>query len=175
MKKVSDQARTRMKEGYDKKVKSARIHIEDKVLVKILKFDGKHKIEDKYEDTIYKVTDQPIQDTPVFDVQSDEGVIKRLHRHHLFLLSFIDHESESEETGDKEDNSQSDSQKKDKTGTEHTTAVGLNRTDNSDLEVKDDDRTDTQHAEMTEEKTVDRNDNDEEDDEDYDKVTEYVH
>ena len=179
VKKVSDQARTRMKEGYDKKVRSARIHIGDKVLVKILKFDGKHKIEDKYEDTIYTVTDQPIQDISVFDVQSDEGVIKRLHRNHLlFFLSFMDHETDTEETVDKEDNSQSESQKKDKTATENTTAVGLNRTDNSDLKVKDVDKTDTQHAEMTEEKTVDRNNDDgddEDDDKDYDTVTEYVH
>ena len=75
VKKVSDQARTRMKSGYDKKARSARIKIGDKVLVKILKFEGKHKIEDKYEDNVYKVTGQPIQNIPVFDVQSDEGVI----------------------------------------------------------------------------------------------------
>ena len=51
VKKVSDQARTRMKSGYDKKARSARIKIGDKVLVKILKFEGKHKIEDKYEES----------------------------------------------------------------------------------------------------------------------------
>ena len=87
VKKVSDQARTRIKEGYDKKVRSASIHIGDKVLVKILKVVGKHKIEDKYEDTIYTVTDQTIQDIPVFDVKSDEGVIKRLQRNRLFHLT----------------------------------------------------------------------------------------
>ena len=39
VKKVSDQARTRMKSGYDKKARSARIKIGDKVLEKILKFE----------------------------------------------------------------------------------------------------------------------------------------
>ena len=69
VKRVSDQARTRMKSGYDKKARSARIKVGDKVLVKILKFEGKHKIEDKYGENVYKVTGQPIQDIPVFDVQ----------------------------------------------------------------------------------------------------------
>ena len=56
-------------------------------------------------------------------MQSDEGVIKRLHRNHMFLLSFMDHEIDTEEAGDKEDNSQSESQKKGKTAAENTTAV----------------------------------------------------
>ena len=127
VKKVSDQARTRMKSGYDKKARSSRIKIGDKVLVKILKFEGKHKIEDKYEDNVYKVIGQPIQDIPVFDVQSDGGVIKRLHRNHLFLLDFIDNETETEGKGDKDDNSQRESQNEDKT--EKETAVVQNRTD----------------------------------------------
>ena len=105
VKKVSNQARTRMKSGYDKKARSERIKVGDKELVKILKFEGKPKTEDKYEDNAHKVTGQPIQDIHVFDVQSDEGVIKRLHRYHLFLLDFINNETETEGKGDKDDNS----------------------------------------------------------------------
>ena len=70
---------------------------------------------------------QPIQDIPVCDVQSDEGVINRLHRNHLFLLDFIENETETEGKGDKDDNSQTESQNEDKT--EKETAVVQNRTD----------------------------------------------
>ena len=172
VKRVSDQARTRMKSGYDKKAGSARIKVGDKVLVKILKFEGKHKIEDKYEDNVYKVTGQPIQDIPVFDVQSDEGVIKRLHRNHLFLLDFIDNETETEGKGDKDDKSQTESQNEDKT--EKETADEQNRTDDSVLERKEttfDEKSETQHAKLTDEKIVYGDDDDEED---YDSVNEYV-
>ena len=91
--KVSDKARVKMKEGYDRKAKFTRIHVGNKVLVRILKYDGKHKIEDKYEDTIYTVTEQPIPHIAVFDVKSDKGLEKRLHRNHLYRLSFMDDEA----------------------------------------------------------------------------------
>ena len=91
--KVMEQARIKMKAGYDKKARSAQICVGDKVLVKILKFEGKHKIEDRYEDTIYTVESQPNASIPVFDVKSDDGTEKRLHRNHLFLLSFMDHDN----------------------------------------------------------------------------------
>ena len=175
VKRVSDQARTRMKSGYDKKARSARIKVGDKVLVKILKFEGKHKIEDKYEDNVYKVTGQPIQDIPVFDVQSDEGVIKRLHRNHLFLLDFIDNETETEGKGDKDDKSQTESQNEDKT--EKETADEQNRTDDSVLKRKEttfDEKNETQHAKLTDEKIVYGDDDDDDDEEDYDSVNEYV-
>ena len=60
---------------------------------------------------------------------------KRLHRNHLFLLDFIDNETETEGKGDKDDNSQTESQNEDKTVKE--TADVQNRTDDSDLERKE--------------------------------------
>ena len=68
-----------MKSVYDRKAKSPRIQIGDKVLVKILKFEGKHKIEDIYENDIYTVVGQPNIQIPVFDVSTMNGTQKRLH------------------------------------------------------------------------------------------------
>ena len=98
--KVTEQARLKMKSQYDKKAKAVKVNIGDKVLVKILKFDGKHKIEDRYEDTIYTVIGQPNEIIPVFDVKSEDGTMKRLHRNHLFLLSFMDNETNKEIKGE---------------------------------------------------------------------------
>ena len=159
--KVVEQARIKMKTGYDKKAKSAKISVGDKVLVKILKFEGKHKIEDKYEDTIYTVTSQPNTDIPVFDVKSDDGTEKRLHRNHLFLLSFMDHETGSEEKGDDE-----------KYGKE-TTAVGENKTDNSSPKITETTERSVDDLRMTDEK-VNYGDDDDDDDEEDALVIEYV-
>ena len=94
---VTEKARSKMKSVYDRKAKSPMIQIGDKVLVKILKFEGKHKIEDRYEDEIYTVVGQPNIQIPVFDVRNMNGTEKRLHRNHLFLLGFIDNKSEDED------------------------------------------------------------------------------
>ncbi|XP_060568065.1 zinc finger protein 652-B-like [Ruditapes philippinarum] len=85
VKDISDKARLKQKKYFDKKAKAATISVGDKVLVKILKFDGKHKIADKFEEELYKVTEQPRHDIPVFKVRSEiSGVEKILHRNHLF-------------------------------------------------------------------------------------------
>ena len=98
--KVTQEARAKMKTAYDKKARAPMISIGDKVLVKILKFEGKHKIEDRYENDIYTVVGQPNVQIPVFDVRSDEGIEKRLHRNHLFRLGFIDNKTEGEDGED---------------------------------------------------------------------------
>ena len=176
--KVMEQARIKMKAGYDKKARSAQICVGDKVLVKILKFEGKHKIEDRYEDTIYTVESQPNASIPVFDVKSDDGTEKRLHRNHLFLLSFMDHETGDEEKGDDESKDVK-RPKDDKDGTEEeATAVGENKTDDSDLELTielkeaSDKKSNSEQTRKTEEKIEYKDD--EEDDEDDDSVLEYV-
>ena len=43
----ADKARHKQKSIYDLKAKAAKLEIDDRVLVKILAFDGKHKIADK--------------------------------------------------------------------------------------------------------------------------------
>ena len=97
--KVTQEASAMMKTVHDKKARAPMISIGDKVLVKILKFEGKHEIEDRYENDIYTVVGQPNVQIRVFDVRSD-GVEKRLHRNHLFRLGFIDNKTEGEEGED---------------------------------------------------------------------------
>jgi hypothetical protein len=70
VKKINDKARAKQKEQYDIKAKAAKINIGDTVLVKILRFEGKHKIADKFEEEVYEVIDQPIPDVPVFKLRS---------------------------------------------------------------------------------------------------------
>ena len=165
--KVSDKARVKMKEGYDRKAKSTRINVGNKVLVRILKYDGKHKIEDKYEDTIYTVTGQPIPHIPVFDVKSDKGVEKRLHRNHLYLLSFMDDEAITEEN-DKENEKETDVNK-----SLDSTAVDEIRNDQS--EVSNEKEKVSEPLKEKDVKVEHRNYNDDDDDDEvYDSVMEYV-
>ena len=81
--KHTEKAQMKQKGQFDKKAKASKITVGDRVLVKILAFEGKHKIADKFEDSIYEVIEQPRHDIPVFKVKSEEGVEKTLHRNHL--------------------------------------------------------------------------------------------
>ncbi|XP_060603470.1 ESF1 homolog [Ruditapes philippinarum] len=78
-------AKEKQKKYFDRKAKAGTISVGDKVLVKILKYDGKHKIADKFEEELFDVIDQPRPDIPVFKVKSEHtGIIKTLHRNHLY-------------------------------------------------------------------------------------------
>ena len=72
----------------------------DKVLLKCTAFKGKHKIQDRWENTIYEVIEQPLGKIPVFKIKSMEGddKMKVVHRHLLLPLFSdpSDHTSESD-------------------------------------------------------------------------------
>ena len=102
---VTEEARIKIKAVYGRKARAPKICVGDKVLVKILKFEGKHKIEDIYEDDIYTVVGQPNIQIPV---RPEDGTEKVLHRNHLFLLGFIDNKTEDEDKGDGEDGKKED-------------------------------------------------------------------
>ena len=97
-----------MKTVYDRKARAPKTCVGDKVLVKILKFEGKRKIEDRYEDVIFIVVGQPNIQIPVFDIRSEDGTEKSLHRNQFFLLSFIDNKTEDEDKGYGEDGRKED-------------------------------------------------------------------
>ena len=82
----SNIARQKQKQQFDKKAKASKIDIGDKVLVKILAFEGKHKIADKFEQDVYEVVEQQRPNIPVFRVRSNNGVEKVLHRNHLLPI-----------------------------------------------------------------------------------------
>nr|KAG5705225.1 hypothetical protein BaRGS_011251 [Batillaria attramentaria] len=52
---AADKARAQQKKGYDRKTRGAGIEVGDRVLVKIVVFDGKHKIADKWEEDVYEL------------------------------------------------------------------------------------------------------------------------
>ena len=68
-----DKARSHQKTNYDRKICGATLEVNDRVLVKILAFDGKHKISDKWEPKPYLILNKPNPDIPVFDVQVEDG------------------------------------------------------------------------------------------------------
>lgn len=77
------------------KIKSSVLEPDDLVLVKIVAFDGRHKLADKLENDPYVVIIQPNDDIPVYRVkkQNGEGKIRVLHRNVLLpicLSSTID-------------------------------------------------------------------------------------
>ncbi|XP_071078946.1 uncharacterized protein [Haliotis cracherodii] len=88
---ASKTAKDKQKTGYDLKVRGAIVKAGDRVLVKALAFDGKHKLANRWEEDAYVVLSQPNQDIPVFVVQreSGEGRKRTLHRNHLLPIGSI--------------------------------------------------------------------------------------
>ena len=81
-----ERARVKQKAQFDKKVNVNRLEVGDSVLVKKLAFDGPHKLADKFEEGIVRIIRQPNPDIPVFQVESEDGSRKTLHRNHLYLV-----------------------------------------------------------------------------------------
>jgi hypothetical protein len=87
--KHANTARQRQKKLYDRKAKATKIQVGDNVLVKILAFEGRHKIADRFEEEPYVVISQPNLDIPVFEVKAQDGTTRTLHRNNLLLLDSI--------------------------------------------------------------------------------------
>ena len=51
---------------YDHRVRCAQLKVGDKILLKCIAFKGKHKIQDRWENTIFEVVGQPLGKIPVF-------------------------------------------------------------------------------------------------------------
>lgn len=70
------------------KIKSSVLKPDDLVLVKIVAFDGRHKLADKWENEPYVIINQPNDDIPVYRVkkQNGEGKIRVLHRNLLLPI-----------------------------------------------------------------------------------------
>ena len=76
----------RNKQHYDQKVRCAQLQVGDKVLPKHTAFKGKHNIQDRWENTIYEVIEQPLGKIPVFKIKSMEGDDKTKVVHRNLLL-----------------------------------------------------------------------------------------
>ena len=84
-------AQERQKDRYDLKTRGGKVDPGDKVLVKKVAFDGKHKLADRWEDDVYIVLDQPNSEIPVYNVQREDGQGRKrtLHRNLLLLVGYI--------------------------------------------------------------------------------------
>ena len=85
---------------YDHKVRCTQLNVGDKVSLKCTAFKGKHKIQDRWKNTIYEVVEQPLGMIPVFKINSMEGDDKTKVVHRNLLLPLfsdpLDHTSESD-------------------------------------------------------------------------------
>ena len=89
--KSSQKAKERQKEHYDLKTRGAKVEEGDRVLVKIVAFDGKHKIADRWEEDPYIVQWKPNPDIPVYTVKKENGQGKERTLHRNLLLLPIGH------------------------------------------------------------------------------------
>nr|KAG5691982.1 hypothetical protein BaRGS_011373 [Batillaria attramentaria] len=64
--KVANEARRKQRANYDIRTRGAALQPGDRVLVRILAFEGKHKLSDKWEGDPYLVESQPNADIPVY-------------------------------------------------------------------------------------------------------------
>ena len=88
---ASEKARSKQKDTYNTKVRGGTVKVGDRVLVKIVAFDGKHKLADRWEQEPYTVIGQPNGDIPVFTVRREngEGRIRTLHRNLLLPVGLL--------------------------------------------------------------------------------------
>ena len=77
----------RQKKYYDIKSRNSFLHVGDRVLVKIVAFDGKHKLSNKWEEEVYIVLDQPNESIPVYVVGKENGDGRKRTLHRNLLLS----------------------------------------------------------------------------------------
>ncbi|PJE77806.1 hypothetical protein CI610_03263 [invertebrate metagenome] len=84
-------AQSKQKRNYDSKVRGTTIATGDRVLVKVVAFDGRHKLANKWEEEPYIVTGQPNADIPAYIVKKEngEGKVRTLHRNLLLPISYI--------------------------------------------------------------------------------------
>ena len=101
--KYTEKARNKPKTYLDKKAKAAKISKGDRVLVKLLVHQGKHKLADKFEDEVYTVVEE-VNGMPVYKIkQESSGTIRTLHRNHLDLVSHIDNRKEQNSVNDNQE------------------------------------------------------------------------
>jgi transposase InsO family protein len=87
----ADAARKKQKSNFDLRIRGALIEPGDRVLVKKVAFEGKHKIADHWESEPYVVLEQPKQDIPVYVVRKENGTggCRTLHRNLLLPISSL--------------------------------------------------------------------------------------
>jgi transposase InsO family protein len=95
----AEKAQQRQKKNYDVRVRGGVVRPGDRVLVRKLAFDGKHKIADRFEEGTFVVLEQPNEDLPVYVLQREDGKGRKrtLHRNHLLPIGSLPIEEPQEE------------------------------------------------------------------------------
>lgn len=88
---TANKARQQQKEHYDKRTRDMKLQEGDQVLVKIVSYDGRHKLEDRREDEPYVIIGQKDPNIPVYDVkrQSGKGKTRTLHKNLLLPIGHL--------------------------------------------------------------------------------------
>jgi hypothetical protein len=79
------------REYYDLKVRAGVLCKGDRVLVRKLAFEGKHKLADKWESQAYVVLEQPNVDIPVYKVKREDNIgrVRTMHRNLLLPIGIL--------------------------------------------------------------------------------------
>ena len=92
VRKHNDKAREKQKKNFDLKAKAVKVSVGDTVLVRVMKFEGKHKIADRFEEEVYEMIGQPRAEIPVYKLRSlTSKTEKLLHRNHLHPVVSREH------------------------------------------------------------------------------------
>lgn len=83
---AAKESQLHQKKYYDTKARGGEIQPTDRVLVKRVVFDGKHKLSDKWEEDVYIIHKQPNKDVPVFIIQKENGTGRQRTVHRNLLL-----------------------------------------------------------------------------------------
>ena len=88
---AAKKAQANQQDNYNTKVRGAAVQKGDRVLVKIVAYDGKHKIADRWEDVPYVVIQQRNPEIPVYTVirEDGEGRTRELHRNLFLPIGYI--------------------------------------------------------------------------------------
>ena len=89
--KATQKSQERQTDNYDVKIRGGKVEVGDRVLVKIVAFEGRHKLCNKLVDEPYVVLRQPNPEIPVYVVrkESGEGRKRTLHMNLLFPIGFL--------------------------------------------------------------------------------------
>ena len=88
---AAEKARGKQKDNYDTKVKGGTVKEGDRVLVKVVAFEGKHKLADRWDHDPYVLISQKNEDIPVFVVRKEngEGRTRTVHRNLLLPIGIL--------------------------------------------------------------------------------------
>ena len=85
------QAQENQKQYFDLKTRGAVLQVGDRVLIRNVAFKGPYKIEDRWQEPVYLVQEQPDPRIPVFHVKREDGTdrVKTLHRNMLLPVGAL--------------------------------------------------------------------------------------